>query len=210
MKRKVSGKFIWKLIGAESELFSFSVYLFLFCLRRRSAVAWFLGSRVWIQLRAWVFVSCIYMLCCPVENSSGLVNIKQTRAIKFRQKRELIGAESELFFQCLFLFCLRLRSAVAWFLGSRVWIPLRAWVFVSCIYMLCCPVYVEASATGWSLVQRSPTVCLIVRDQETSVQRGTRLDVGCIAIETNLYWDVNFNRSSLCTYAYPRVLLDSD
>jgi hypothetical protein len=26
--------------------------------------------------------------------------------------------------------------------------------------MLCCPVYVEASATGWSLVQRSPTVCV--------------------------------------------------
>jgi hypothetical protein len=26
--------------------------------------------------------------------------------------------------------------------------------------MLCCPVQVQASETGWSLVQRSPTVCL--------------------------------------------------
>jgi hypothetical protein len=26
--------------------------------------------------------------------------------------------------------------------------------------MLCCPVQVEAFATGWSLVQRRPTVCL--------------------------------------------------
>jgi hypothetical protein len=33
--------------------------------------------------------------------------------------------------------------------------------------MLCCPVYVEVSATGWSLVQKSPTVCLYVCDQET-------------------------------------------
>jgi hypothetical protein len=40
-------------------------------------------------------------------------------------------------------------------------------MFVCSVYMFCCPVYVEASATGWSLVQRSPTVCLIVCDQET-------------------------------------------
>jgi hypothetical protein len=35
-------------------------------------------------------------------------------------------------------------------------------MFVSSVYMLCCPVWVEVSATGWSLVQTSPTVCLIV------------------------------------------------
>jgi hypothetical protein len=55
---------------------------------------------------------------------------------------------------------LRRRSAAAWLLGSRVPIPLRAWMFVSCVSMLCCPVKVEVSETGWSLVQRSPTVCL--------------------------------------------------
>jgi hypothetical protein len=35
-------------------------------LRRRSAAAWLLGSRVPIPLGAWMFVSCVYMLCCPV------------------------------------------------------------------------------------------------------------------------------------------------
>jgi hypothetical protein len=35
---------------------------------------------------------------------------------------------------------LRLRSAAAWLLGSRVRIPLGAWMFVSCVYMLSCPV----------------------------------------------------------------------
>jgi hypothetical protein len=43
---------------------------------------------------------------------------------------------------------LRRRSAAAWLLGSRVRIPLRAWMFVSCVYMLCCPVQVEISETG--------------------------------------------------------------
>jgi hypothetical protein len=35
-------------------------------LRRRSAAAWLLESWVWIPLRAWMFVSCVSMLCCPV------------------------------------------------------------------------------------------------------------------------------------------------
>jgi hypothetical protein len=42
----------------------------------------------------------------------------------------------------------RRRFAAAWLLGSRIRIPLRAWMFVSCVSMLCCPVQVEASATG--------------------------------------------------------------
>jgi hypothetical protein len=33
-------------------------------LRRRSAVAWLLGSRVRIPLGTWMFVSCVYMLSC--------------------------------------------------------------------------------------------------------------------------------------------------
>jgi hypothetical protein len=66
----------------------------------------------------------------------------------------------------------RLRSAAAWLLGSRVRIPLGAWMFVSRVSMLCCPVQVEVSATGWSLVQRSPTVCLYVwsRNPEREVK----------------------------------------
>jgi hypothetical protein len=57
---------------------------------------------------------------------------------------------------------LRRMSVAAWFLGSRIRIPLGAWRFFCCIYKLCCPVQAEVSATGRSLVQRSPTVCLIV------------------------------------------------
>jgi hypothetical protein len=35
---------------------------------------------------------------------------------------------------------LRLMSAAAWLLGSRFRIPLGAWMFAYCVYMLCCPV----------------------------------------------------------------------
>jgi hypothetical protein len=44
---------------------------------------------------------------------------------------------------------LKRRSTAAWLLGSRVRIPLRAWMFVSCVSMLCCcPVQVEVYETG--------------------------------------------------------------
>jgi hypothetical protein len=35
-------------------------------LRRRSVAALLFGSRVQVPLSAWIFVSCVYMLCCPV------------------------------------------------------------------------------------------------------------------------------------------------
>jgi hypothetical protein len=57
---------------------------------------------------------------------------------------------------------IRRRSAAERLLGLRVRIPLGAWTFVSC-ECLCCQV--EVSATGRSLVHRSPTdsgVCLSV------------------------------------------------
>jgi hypothetical protein len=53
---------------------------------------------------------------------------------------------------------LRRRSAAERFLGSWVRIPRGAWMFVSC-ECLCC--LVEVSATGRSLVQRSPTDCVV-------------------------------------------------
>ena len=49
---------------------------------------------------------------------------------------------------------LRYRSAAARMLRSWVRVPPGAWMFVCCE---CCQV--ETSATSWSLVQRSPTVC---------------------------------------------------
>jgi len=52
---------------------------------------------------------------------------------------------------------LRRRSEPAWLLGSRVWIPLRAWIFVSC---LLCVFQVAASAMISALVRRRPTRCV--------------------------------------------------
>jgi hypothetical protein len=72
--------------------------------------------------------------------------------------------------------------------GSRVPIPLSTRVFVSCVCCVFCRQRQRtASATGWSLVQRSPTarvracfcVCLIVCDVETSTIRCPRLDLDC-------------------------------
>jgi hypothetical protein len=49
--------------------------------------------------------------------------------------------------------------------------------------MLCCPVLVETSATGWSLVQRSPTVCLYVCVIKKPQYRGGQgWSLGCSAI----------------------------
>ena len=52
------------------------------------------------------------------------------------------------------------RSAAARLLGTRVRVPLRAWVFVSCIMLWV--VWVAPSATSRSFVQRSPTGCVCV------------------------------------------------
>jgi hypothetical protein len=38
--------------------------------------------------------------------------------------------------------------------------PARGIYVRLCVSVLCCPVWAEVFATGWSLVQRSPTVCL--------------------------------------------------
>jgi len=43
--------------------------------------------------------------------------------------------------------------------GSLVWIPLRGWMFVSCV---CCVFSGRSLATSWSLVRGSPTVCVCV------------------------------------------------
>jgi hypothetical protein len=45
---------------------------------------------------------------------------------------------------------------VAWWLGSWVRIPIESWMFLRLYVVL-----LEALATAWSLVQRSPTVCLV-------------------------------------------------
>jgi hypothetical protein len=104
-------------------------------LRRRSAAAWLLGSRFRIPPVAWMFVS------CDVPRWW-----KQYAPLKRRSTIILHGSTSQKTILNIILDALR-----TWNL-----------TFVSCVYMLCCPVQVEASATDWSLVQRSPTVCLII------------------------------------------------
>jgi len=54
-------------------------------------------------------------------------------------------------------FGLRFGSAAVHVLGLRVWIPLGAQMSLSCRYYVCCQVQVPA--LGWSLAQRSPSVC---------------------------------------------------
>jgi hypothetical protein len=69
-------------------------------------------------------------------------------------------------------------STAARLLGLWVWILLEAWTSVSC---KCCQV--EVSATGWSLIQRSPTECGVskVCDRETSKNGRHRPLRGCQA-----------------------------
>jgi hypothetical protein len=52
---------------------------------------------------------------------------------------------------------LRCKYAAVWLLGLRVWIPLRAWMFVSCVCCVWCRV--AATATVWLIVQMSPAGC---------------------------------------------------
>jgi hypothetical protein len=81
-------------------------------------------------------------------------------------------------------------SAVARLLGLRVRIP--PGVCMSVVSVVCCQV--EVSATGWSLVQRSPTEysvckkCVIVKLRKMRRRRPPR---GCRAIGKNIYIIVN-------------------
>jgi hypothetical protein len=64
-------------------------------------------------------------------------------------------------------------------LGWWVRIPPGAWIFLSCEY--CCQV--EVSASGWSLVQRSPTECGMSEcDRETSIMMRPWSTWGCCTI----------------------------
>ena len=76
---------------------------------------------------------------------------------------------------------LRRRSTAAWLLGSRVWIPLLSWM---CRFLcLFCVVYVAASTTGWSLVERSSTVCVCVCVCVCVWSRNLKAEADCCATE---------------------------
>ena len=79
---------------------------------------------------------------------------------------------------------LRCRSAAARLLRSWVQIPPGAWMSVPCV--MCCQV--EVSATGWSLVQRSPADCsasCVI--QRTSWMRRPWPTGGCRAKHKSLF-----------------------
>ena len=103
-----------------------------------------------------------------------------------------------LFFngRCRWPCALRRGSEAAWILRWWVRIPLKHDVLPLC---LLCAVYVAASATVWSLVQRSATrcVCLIVCDHETSTVSWRRPEFVCCApppkfifLEIAFFWVV--------------------
>jgi len=71
------------------------------------------------------------------------------------------------------------RSAAARLLGLWVQIPPGAWMSV--VTVVCCQV--EVSASGWSLVQRSPTECGVSKcDPEASKMRWFWSTRGCCAM----------------------------
>jgi hypothetical protein len=85
---------------------------------------------------------------------------------------------------------LRRSSAAAWLLGSRVRIPLRAWMFVSCLYVVLSCVG-TGLCEGLITVQKSPTVCLYVCDQETPKREAKSLSWTISAYEwMNLLWNM--------------------
>jgi hypothetical protein len=75
--------------------------------------------------------------------------------------------------------CLRRVSTADRLLGLRVRISPGAWMVVRCERCVCCQV--EVSATGWSLVQRSPTDCgaSLRVNSEPQEWGGLNPQVGC-------------------------------
>jgi hypothetical protein len=71
---------------------------------------------------------------------------------------------------------LRLWHLAARLLGLRVRIPLGSWMFVPCERC----VLSEVSASGWSLVQRSPTNYVVSKcDREVSIMRSLHIRACC-------------------------------
>ena len=75
----------------------------------------------------------------------------------------------------------RCGSAAARLLGLWVRIPPVAWMSVSCEFYVFCQV--QVSASGWSLVQRTPTECGVSEwDNESSTMMRPWPTMGCCAM----------------------------
>jgi hypothetical protein len=88
----------------------------------------------------------VMMLYCPFLH---FIAYKSINSAKLNSRIVL--------YHYVFIRGLRRRSAAARLLGLWVRIPPGAWMFVHCEFVVC--FQVGASATSWSLVQRSPTDC---------------------------------------------------
>jgi hypothetical protein len=95
---------------------------------------------------------------------------------------------------------LRRRSASAWLLVSGVWIPLRAWMFVSCVHMLCCRV-----GTGLcdGLISRPVESYRVIKKPQYGGGKGSNMD--CIAIKkvplfmTVLWFSWSWSKTNIAT-----------
>jgi hypothetical protein len=93
---------------------------------------------------------------------------------------------------------LRRGSAAARLLGLRVRIPPRAWMFVVSVVRF----QVEVSASGRSLVQRSPTECGVSEcDNKSLIMRSPWPTRGCCAVIKTITWYFSslLYRSPYCT-----------
>jgi len=83
-------------------------------------------------------------------------------SVKYEPNSEIIVTLISVFYGLISGLCrcpcgLKRQSAAACQLGSRVQIPLKAWMFVLCV---CCVVQEAGSATSSSLTQSSSTACV--------------------------------------------------
>jgi hypothetical protein len=79
-----------------------------------------------------------------------------------------------------------------------------------CVYMLCCPVLLEAFATSSSLVQRSPTTCLVrVRNPKRAsdnVDRRSKPNIFMIVFGLSIKWYILHYVKHFIQYIYPAEL----
>jgi hypothetical protein len=99
-----------------------------------------------VMCRSPSLASCLSDMPNTNVTLTGLTGTRRRRRIIFKRALELplrrpgflcnLKADILTISRSRWPRCLRRRSAVAWLLGSRVRIPLGAWMFVSCLYVV--------------------------------------------------------------------------
>jgi hypothetical protein len=94
--------------------------------------------------------------CIAVSKKEEKKNYRRLLFARREDTCDLLTQAPKFIFLIRQLRALRRGSAVARFLESWARIPLTAWIF---FYFVCCVLSGGFCASGWSLVQRSPTEC---------------------------------------------------